>query len=96
MGHIPILLTLQIAVMRTWRKKVRSNFAKNLGPVVGVRMLMMTHTTSVFAESNLGQLEDKEMYNHEIMSESMVHHCSICGRCGDKREEHCENCEFDA
>ena len=50
---------------------MRSNFAKNMGPVVGVRMVM-THTTSVFADQTLVN-EDKEMYT-EIMSESMVHH----------------------
>jgi hypothetical protein len=37
--------------------------------------------------------EDKEMYNDAMMDDSFVHHCPICGKCGDKREQHCENCD---
>jgi len=33
------------------------------------------------------------MYNDAIMDDSFVHHCSICGKCGDKREQHCDNCD---
>ena len=33
------------------------------------------------------------MYNSVIMDDSFVHHCSICGRCGDEREQHCDNCD---